>query len=346
MPRLARCELIDPNEVTIAHVINRTVRRCFLFGDDPISGKNFDHRKVWIEDLLRHFAAHFGIDLLCFSIMSNHYHLILRTRPDVVASWDDTEVARRWLMICPERKIGGKPAEPSESELNSIRKCPIKLAEIRSRLSSISWWMRLLNQRIAQRANKEDRESGRFWQDRYRAIRLIDEEALLACAAYVELNPIRAAIAETLEQSDHTSVQRRIESEVEHRSTQERRDAFLAELTLDEANGAVGAVKSKTGRRCSDKGFLPMTPTEYFEFLDWTARQIVSGKRGSTPSEAPPSLRRLGLDQANWPVLVTQFSNSFCHLAGRVDRVRSLRSHRTQRRFYVRPSVRELLPAR
>ena len=99
MVRLSRAEVIDPNEVSVVHVINRTVRRCILLGDDPISGKNFDHRKLWIETLLEQFAAQFGIDLLAFSLLSNHYHLILRTRPDVVASWDDTEVARRWLMI-------------------------------------------------------------------------------------------------------------------------------------------------------------------------------------------------------------------------------------------------------
>ncbi|MCP5092686.1 MAG: hypothetical protein GY949_17375 [Gammaproteobacteria bacterium] len=110
MARLCRAEVIDPQQVTIAHVINRTVRRCFLMGDDPISGKNFDHRKEWIESLLQHFAAHFGIDLLCYSILSNHFHLILRTRCDVVETWDDTEVARRWLMKyvsdCPV-SVGG-----------------------------------------------------------------------------------------------------------------------------------------------------------------------------------------------------------------------------------------------
>ena len=93
----ARAEVIDPNEVTIVHAFNRTVRRCFLIGDDPLTGKNFDHRKVWIEELLEQFAASFAIDLLCFSILSNHYQLILRSRPDVVVTWDDREVARRWL---------------------------------------------------------------------------------------------------------------------------------------------------------------------------------------------------------------------------------------------------------
>ncbi len=81
--------------------LNRIVRRCFLLGDDPVTGNNYDHRKVWIEEQLQRLAACFGIDLLCFAILSNHFHLILRSRPDVVATWDDTEVARRWLMLCP-----------------------------------------------------------------------------------------------------------------------------------------------------------------------------------------------------------------------------------------------------
>ena len=69
--------------------------------------------------------------------------------------------------------------------------------------------MRLLSQNIAQRANKDDGEVGKFWQARYRSVRLIDESAILACAAYVDLNPIRAAIAETIEESDYTSAQKR-----------------------------------------------------------------------------------------------------------------------------------------
>ena len=80
----------------------RVVRRCFLLGNDPVTGKNYDHRKIWIEDQLKHLAANFRIDLLSFAILSNHFHLILRSRPDVVATWDDSEVARRWLMLCPD----------------------------------------------------------------------------------------------------------------------------------------------------------------------------------------------------------------------------------------------------
>ena len=171
---------------------------------------NFDHRKVWIDEQLVQQARYFGIDLLCQAILSNHIHLVLRSRPDVVAEWDDNEVARRWLMLCPQRRDEQRqPEEPTEFEINSVRNDKQKLATIRSRLSDISWWMRLLSQNIAQRANREDQELGKFWQARDRAVRLLDETALLACAAYVDLNPIRAAIAETIEGSAFTSAQKR-----------------------------------------------------------------------------------------------------------------------------------------
>ena len=90
MARISRVEIFAPNEVSIIHCVNRTVRKCFLLGNDPVSGKNFDHRKAWMEIELRRLAKFFGIDLLGFSILSTHYHLILRSRPDIVATWDNT----------------------------------------------------------------------------------------------------------------------------------------------------------------------------------------------------------------------------------------------------------------
>ena len=60
MARMSRAEVFDPGEVAVGHVFSRTVRRCFLMGDDPVSGKNFDHRKRWIEEYLQQFGAYFG----------------------------------------------------------------------------------------------------------------------------------------------------------------------------------------------------------------------------------------------------------------------------------------------
>ena len=48
MARMVRAEVFAPDEVAIVHVMNRVVRRYHLPGDDPVSGKNDDHRKVMI----------------------------------------------------------------------------------------------------------------------------------------------------------------------------------------------------------------------------------------------------------------------------------------------------------
>ncbi|WP_146391052.1 hypothetical protein [Allorhodopirellula solitaria] len=57
MARMCRAEVFDPNDVAVAHVFSRTVRRCFLMEDDLISGKSFAHRKRWIEEYWQPFAA-------------------------------------------------------------------------------------------------------------------------------------------------------------------------------------------------------------------------------------------------------------------------------------------------
>jgi hypothetical protein len=72
MARLARAEIFDPSEIVAVHLIGKTVRSCYLMGVDERSGKNFDHRKRWIEEKLKTLAANFGIDLTVFFRMSNH----------------------------------------------------------------------------------------------------------------------------------------------------------------------------------------------------------------------------------------------------------------------------------
>ena len=341
MARPNRSDLISPDESCIVHVFSRVVRRCFLLGDDPLTGKNYDHRKVWIEDMLKHHAAYFAIDLLCYSLLCNHFHLILKTQPDIVKSWTSREVARRWLMLCPKRKApDGSPAEPKESEINSIVNDAVKLKQIRSRLSDISWWMRLMCQKIAIRANKEDQLTGRFFEGRFKGVKILDETGLLACAAYVDLNPIRAALAQTIEESAYTSAQRRIES---LQSPEQRADRFLAPLTIDELRDELGSRPSSSGYRCSDNGFLNMSVEDYLALLDWTARQPVAGKSGVTPADTPEILERLGLDADVWCELSRDFGTLFSLVAGRPAAIDQARTLGRQARFHAQPRARELM---
>ena len=77
-------------------------------GVDSLSSRSYEHRRDWIRDRLEALAGLFGVEIAAFAVMSNHVHVILRNRPDVVALWSDHEVARRWLTLFPGR-VGIKP---------------------------------------------------------------------------------------------------------------------------------------------------------------------------------------------------------------------------------------------
>ena len=193
MARQNRSEIFDPNEVSVMHCINRAVRRAMLCGVDHFSGKSYEHRRDWVKERLVYLAKFYGIDVLGYAIMGNHLHVILRNRPDVVATWSDDEVARRIWFLFPKRKDAEKnPCDPTEFEINMLKADSKKLAEYRSRLSDISWLMRQLAEHVAIRANREDKCTGRFWEGRFKSQPLLDEAAIIACSAYVDLNPVRA----------------------------------------------------------------------------------------------------------------------------------------------------------
>ena len=357
MPRASRAEVYDPAEVAIVHCVQRCVRRAYLAGSDPISGRNFEFRREWIRRRLELLASVFGIDVLAYAVLCNHLHVVLRTRPDVAAAWSDSELALRWLRLFPGRRLEEQLAEPTDADLQMLLANPERLLEIRRRLSDLSWFMRSLCEPIARLANRQDQCTGRFWEGRFKAQRIADEAALLACSMYVDLNPVRAALALSPEQAVHTSAYDRIAAlqgrqidsaaadlvvieakaageKIRSTSVQELakerrrrkhsrggkrvlRDAWLSPLTLEAGSSSLDPQKSGTSTRASDKGFLPLSVREYLKLLDWTGRQGRLDKRGQVPSSLAPILGRLGIDAGMWCDLVWNFKRYFRSSAGR-----------------------------
>ena len=344
MARMARGSQIDPAQVQVVHCVQRCVRRAFLCGEDPYTNVSYEHRRGWIRQRLEFLASIFGIDCLTYTVLSNHVHLVLRSRPDVVATWSDREVARRWLMLFPGRRLpNGAAAEPSQPEIDSIVNQPKVLAARRKRLSDISWWMKCSAENIARRCNLEDQVTGHFWEGRYKSQVILDEAGLLACAAYVDLNPVRAAMAETPESSKYTGAKDRIDDLAERhqrsrvsdhqweRSRRCSRSGWMSPLEINEADDPVGPDASGDHRRASYKGFLSISLSKYLELLDWTGRQIRSGKRGKIPSHLSPILTRIGVDAASWYELVATLSVKFKRVVGTPAHLASEASHRGQR---------------
>ncbi len=301
-----------------------------------MTGNSYEHRRSWIRERLEFLASVFAIDCLTFSVMHNHIHLVLRSRADVVAEWSDEEVARRWLRLFPRRRNGdGSPADPSKPELDMILNQPEVLSERRIRLSDISWWMRCTAENIARRSNAEDEVRGHFWEGRYRAQILLDESSLLVCAAYVDLNPIRAALAETPETSDYTGAKDRIDDLGERedrsrpsthdweRSRARQRSGWMSPIEIDEQFDATGPMRR--GRRSIrlDAGRAARDSCRY----RW--RGIWSCSIGRVVSCVPiksvafrsilkwnPILQRIGLDSHGWCDVVRKFGRIFTRAAG------------------------------
>ncbi len=278
-------------------------------------------------------------------------HLILRNRPDVVAAWSDQEVAIRWLRVFPGRRLEEHLAEPTENDVNMLVNQPERLRLIRERLSDISWFMRALSEPIARMSNRQDECTGRFWEGRFKAMRIVDEAGLLACAMYVDLNPVRAAMVEKPEQAVHTSAYDRIQGEKGQQiesaafdlvpvSTEEtgkairetpvaelkqklkekkrrptgrrvRRDGWLSPLTLTKNILSDEPQVHGDGFRASDKGFLQLDWKDYWELLRWTARQVVDGMVAKVPPHLATLLASLGIDASMWRELVWNFKKYF-----------------------------------
>ena len=225
------------------------------------------------------------------------------------------------------------------------------MAEVRSRLSDISWFMRALSEPIARLANKQDECTGHFWEGRFKAQRIVDESGLLACAMYVDLNPIRAAMAQSPDEAVHTSAYDRIKAErgeeipsaafdlvpisteeagkhqrettVDEKKKQRQakrrnptgkrilRDSWLAPLTLAPKSLADDPQVHSGGVRASDKGFLNLPWRDYLALLRWTSKQRLTEAVTEVPAKLQAALSSLGIESSMWRDLVWNFKRYF-----------------------------------
>ena len=212
MPR-ARKTLVSLEDTPYYHCVSRCVRRAFLCGEDSVTGKSYEHRRQWMEDRIHLLADNFAIDVCAYAVMSNHTHVVLHINQDTASDWSVEEVILHWHRLDKSTLLSQRYMVPDERRMmdSALVATVEETAEIwRSRLMDVSWFMRSLNEYIAREANREDKCTGRFWEGRFKSQALLDESALAACMAYVDLNPVRARMAPTPDASNYTSIQYRI----------------------------------------------------------------------------------------------------------------------------------------
>ena len=315
-----RSELVSVTDTPWYHVVSRCVRRAFLCGQDHHTGQNFDHRRGWIEARIRQLCGVFAIDVAAYAVMSNHYHIVLRIDQSRAQGWSDEAVLRRWTGVFSGPLAVQRYLDPQkrdtlhDAELAQVQEWA---GIYRSRLADLSWFMRVLNETIARKANAEDGVRGRFWEGRFKSQALLDEQAILSAMAYVDLNPIRAGIANTPETSEYTSVEARLCPD----KAETRMQAALVKPPVqgDKAMAPKEAGANiphwRDGLRCEHKlaslAMAPLMPFDatgqeswavpfawgdYLELVETLGRCVHPTKRGYMPEQTPKLLDRLGMD--------------------------------------------------
>ena len=307
-----RSQQVSVADTPYYHVVSRCVRRTFLCGYDRATGKDYEYRRDWLEGRIRVLSSLFAIDICAYAVMSNHYHIVVKLNPCEAEAWSDDEVLHRWCslhkgMPLVQKYLDGKPL--LVVELQAVKQC---VAVYRSRLQSLSWFMKCLNEPIARQANKEDGCTGHFWEARFKSQALFTEDALLSAMAYIDLNPIRARMADTPESSKFTSIKERINPQFDLAAaiTQQIKSESLRYFDLPFKPLAMFDGDLKLGEQL---GIL-FGAVDYLQLVDSTGRIIREGKRGHISEKLPPILDRLNLDIEVWLIRTQSFERDYHQL--------------------------------
>lgn len=300
-----RASMVSVSDTPYYHCVSRCVRRAFLCGEDHYTGQSFEHRRDWFIERLATLDTVFTIDVCAYAVMSNHCHLVVYIDTEALHALSMDEVIHRWCQLFRgptliQRYLAGEPL--NGIELDSVSTIA---ATWRSRLGDLSWYMRCLNEHIARRANAEDGCTGRFWEGRFKSQALLDEPALITAMAYVDLNPIRAKLADSLTDCDKTSVQQRL------RHITNQPSAVLLPLRPF----ANTASRQSTG--------LPFNLQHYLQLVDWTARCARDDKLGAMTEQAPPLLTQLGIAPDAWLPNVNQMQARYESVMGSPERMQA-----------------------
>ena len=147
-------------------------------------------RKKFIQ-FLKYYSRAYFCDIAAFCIMGNHYHIVLKF--DIPRKLPKEELWERALLLYPNSKRYLKLWHEK------------KWQRLEERLFNLSDFMRNIQAAFATWYNKTYKRHGTFWADRFKSVLLGDEQAVLDCMLYVELNPVRANLCTTPEEYNASS---------------------------------------------------------------------------------------------------------------------------------------------
>jgi len=271
----------------------------------------------------------FAIDLCAYAVMSNHYHLVVHIDNERAQDWMDQEVIERWSCLYSIPVLVARYQRGETTTMAEQDQARAIIGLWRERLTNLSWYMRSLNEHLARLANAEDQCKGRFWEGRFKSQALLDEAGLLTCMAYVDLNPIRAGMAQRPETSVFTSIYQRIQA----LSTRPDRSPSRAKRNNkpNKRRPLSPLLATFCNRNNAPAHTLPFALKDYLELVDWTGRAVREDKRGHIPAHTPPILSRLNIDHQHWLSHMQSHGDPFNRVVGRVKGIKDYAERLGQR---------------
>ncbi|MBL9118436.1 MAG: hypothetical protein JNL80_00810 [Phycisphaerae bacterium] len=209
------------------HTVSRCVGRGRLMADAV--------RLNWLAARVEFLASLFAIEVLEFAVLPSHFHLLLRTLPELAWCWTDEEVAQRWLTLrgAGQSGVASPVLECPREEVAEAVLDSALIDEWRRRLADLGWFHKELKEPCARMWNVEDDIPGPFWQGRYSAKVALKDAALVSQAIYVLLNRVRAGLEEEVGEDEFTSIGirvRRLVREVREGKHADAEEAFERRL--------------------------------------------------------------------------------------------------------------------
>jgi hypothetical protein len=236
-------------------------------------------------------------------------------------AWSDDEVCQRWQQLYHSHPLVERLQKSESSCQAEIDKAQEIINQWRSRLSDLSWLMRNLNEYIARKANTEDNCKGRFCEGRFNSQALLDEKAVLACMAYVDLNPIRAKIADSAQTAQYTSIFERIHdkaSDVDNKSQL----PFTPKPLL-----AFPPVKRIGNEHKNSPKGIAFSLLDYLTLVEETGKVIRADKRGSINQNTCALLTHLGINSDDWLQLAEHFGKKHHQAVGSLAAFNAFAAH-------------------
>ena len=297
---MARAHLVDISITRWYHCITRSVRRAFLLGEEP------HIRKQWIENRLQELAGIFAVSVGGFSVMDNHLHLLVRLDPDTTKTWSDEDVVRRWGKLFPPRDKSRQPLPVTKTWVEWRLQDAQWVATARDRLQSLSWFMKCLKEPLSRLANRQDKARGAFFEERFKSIAILDDEALLATCAYIDLNPVAAGIAEVPEASPHTSITTRVEHVKHQGRTADLTAAGSGSVAGSNAAGGLEEsiwlcpIEDRRSLDSTREGMIERFPLRsYVLLVEYTGR-LFRNRKAKISAELSGILERIGSNAESW----------------------------------------------